>query len=119
MRQLLASAVFTFGSLTSVAAFAGDADFTLVNATGYTIEGVFLAPAKKNDWGKDRLGEKVIDNNQSRLFKFSDTANCVQDLQVQFEEGGDATWENLDLCEINKLTIKYNKATKTVSVIKE
>jgi hypothetical protein len=28
-------------------------------------------------------------------------------------------WEDLDLCEINKLTLKYDRKTKTVSAIKE
>jgi len=59
-------------------------------------------------------------NGKSRLIKFKDSANCEQDLQVVFDEGDtEVVWEGLDLCEINKLTLKYNRAAKTVSAIKE
>lgn len=120
MRQFLASVLFGFGSLVSVAAVAGDADFTMVNGTGYTINEVYISPANKNAWGKDRMGDDDLPNGKSRLFKFRDTANCVQDIKVVFDKGdAEVTWEDLDLCEINKLTLKYNRATKAVSAIKE
>ena len=35
------------------------------------------------------------------------------------DNDAEVTWEDLDLCEINKLTLKYNRAAKTVSAIKE
>ena len=107
-------------SLTSVGAIAGDADFTLVNGTGYTIREVYLSPANAKSWGNDRLGEGDLGNGKSRLIKFKDSANCEQDLQVVFDKGDtEVVWEGLDLCEINKLTLKYNRAAKTVSAIKE
>lgn len=107
--------------LGSTAAVAGDSDFTLVNKTGITISGVFLSPANKTSWGKDRLGDKTLAQNQSRLFKFSDKAACNQDMLVQFDDKGnsDLTWEDLNLCEINKLTLRYNKAKNEVSYDQE
>lgn len=57
---------------------------------------------------------------KSRLIKFKDLAYCVQDLQVVFDKDDtEVVWEDLDLCEINKLTLKYNRTKKTVSAIKE
>ena len=73
------------------AAFAGNADFTLVNRTGYAINEVFISPSKQSNWGKDRLGENQFMNGQSRKFKFGDTKNCKQDIQVVFTDGGDVT----------------------------
>ena len=121
MRSLIALGFAACISLTSVAAFAGDADFTLVNGTGYTIREVYISAANKEAWGKDRLGDGDLPNNKSKLFKFSDKANCMQDIKVVFDVESDAevTWEDLDLCEINKLTLKYNRAAKTVTAIKE
>jgi hypothetical protein len=108
-------------TLAASSAIAGDADFTLVNRTGYSIREVYISPANKNNWGNDRLGKTAtLDNAKSRLFKFSDRASCVQDLKVVFDDNdAEVTWEDLDLCEINKLTIKYNRSTKEVSAIKE
>ena len=119
MRQVLASALFGIFSLVSVSAMAGDADFRLVNATGYTINEVYVSAANKDAWGKDILGDGDMDNGKSRMIKFSNKANCMQDLKVVFDAGGEAIWEDLDLCEINKLTIKYDRATKKVSAFKE
>lgn len=55
----------------------------------------------------------TLDNNKQRLFKFSDKASCNQDIKAVFDEGDtEVTWDNLDLCEINKLTLKYDRSTK-------
>ena len=110
---------FLLGALLSAigcAAFAGNADFTLVNKTGYAINEVFISPSKKSNWGKDRLGENQFLNGQSRKFKFGDTKNCKQDIQVVFTDSGDEVeWEDINLCEVNKVTLKYNKKTGDVS----
>lgn len=120
MRLLKASLLAFCVSASSFAAFAGDADFTLVNGTGYTIREVYISPANKDAWGKDRLGDGDLPNGRSKLFKFSDKANCVQDIKVVFDAGdAEVTWEDIDLCEVNKLTLKYNRAEKSVSAIKE
>lgn len=106
---------FTALAVTSTAN-AGDADFTLVNKTGYAISEVYLSPAHKTKWGNDRLGKTVLENNKSRLFKFADKSSCVQDLMVVFEDdGSDVTWEDFDLCQLNKITLKYNRKSKVVS----
>lgn len=111
---LLATAALA--SFAVVPAFAGDADFTLVNRTGYEIREVYISAAHRNNWGSDRLGDGSLPNAKSKLFRFSDKASCKQDLMVVFEDDNSkVTWEDIDLCEVNKLTIKYNKATKTVS----
>jgi hypothetical protein len=108
------------GLLLPATVSAGDADFTLVNGTGYDLREVYISPTNRNNWGRDRLGDGILENNKSRLFTFSDNANCVQDLKVVFDDDASvSTWKGLDLCEINKLTIKYNRSTDTVTAIKE
>jgi hypothetical protein len=113
-RVLLLSAIASV--LSSSAAFAGDADFTLVNRTGYTLREIYLSASNKNSWGNDRMGQGYLDNGKSRLFKFSDKSACQQDLKVVFEDNGaEVIWEDIDLCEINKITLKYNRAKNEVS----
>lgn len=120
MRRVLVSVFAGFIAFLSVAASAGDADFTLVNGTGYTISEVYISAANRNQWGRDRLGDGTLENRKSKLFEFRDSANCVQDIKVVFEDNNQSVvWEKLDLCEINKLTLNYNRATKTVTAIKE
>ena len=101
-------------------AFAGDADFTMVNGTGIDIAEVYISPTNKNAWGRDRLGRSTLDSGKSKVFTFTDRAACVNDIKVVFDDNaGEAVWEDLDLCEINKLTLRYNRSTKTVTAIKE
>ena len=120
LRQVgLAVLVFS-GLAASGVVSAGDADFTLVNKTGYAIREVYLSPAHKTKWGNDWLGNNTLDNNKQRLFKFRDKSSCVQDLMVVFDDdGSDVTWEDFNLCELNKITLKYNRKTRVVSADSE
>ena len=116
LHQVGLAVLFVSGMMASGLASAGNADFTLINKTGYAIREVYLSPAHKTKWGNDRLGNNTLENNKSRLFKFADKSSCVQDLMVVFDDdGSDVTWEDFDLCELNKITLKYNRKTKVVS----
>ena len=116
LHQVGLAVMFVSGMVASGLASAGNADFTLVNKTGYALREVYLSPAHKTKWGNDRLGNNTLENNKSRLFKFADKSSCVQDLMVVFDDdGSDVTWEDFDLCELNKITLKYNRKTKVVS----
>lgn len=96
--------------------FAGDADFTLVNKTGYDLREVYISPSKKNDWGNDRLGRNILANGSNRDFEFSNRASCMQDIRVVFDDDESAVvWENVNLCDLHRITITYNRATGAVN----
>jgi hypothetical protein len=119
IKTVLATAMIA-GSLAATQSIAGDADFTLVNKTGYTIREIYISPSHKGNWGNDRMGSNTLGNNKSRLFKFSDKASCDQDLKVVFDDGdAEVVWEEIDLCTINKVSIKYDRKSKTVSAESE
>ena len=114
MRSIMFAAFATLSAAGS--ALAGDADFTLVNRTGYDLREVYVSPSNKEAWGKDRLGQNLLETGKSRLFKFSDKSSCKQDLKVVFDDDGSSvTWEDFDLCELNKITLKYNRKSGVVS----
>lgn len=101
-------------------AFAADADFTLVNRTGYALEEVYISPANRSQWGKDRLGSYQLAHGESRKFKFGDTKNCVQDIKVVFsDDESEVEWEDFNLCELSKITLRYNRKTAEVSADSE
>jgi len=102
----------------SMHAQAGDADFTLVNSTGYTLREIYLSPTSKETWGNDRMGNGFLDNGKSRLFKFADKSSCNQDLKIVFDDDDSkAVWSNIDLCSVDKITIKYNRSTGVTSAV--
>ena len=117
-KQLFAIALSL--SIAGSAIARGDADFTLVNATGYPIHQLFVSPSKTSEWGKDHLGEKTLPNGSSRSLRFGDSAHCLQDMMVVFEDDGSkVTWENINLCELEKVTLKYNRSTGAVTAVGE
>ena len=117
IRHTLAAVATT---LVAASALASDADFTLVNKTGYPIREVYISAAHKNNWGRDRLGDGILENNKSRFFRFRDRAACKNDLKVVFDDNGtEVTWDNVDLCDLEKLTIRYDRRANKVTAFKE
>jgi hypothetical protein len=99
-----------------------DYDFTLVNATGYDIDAVYLSPSSQESWGNDVMGQDVLVNGMTVKIVFHPSAQAASwDLKVKWRDPGypAVVWHGLDLAKINKLTLKYNKDTDVTSVIKE
>jgi hypothetical protein len=102
--------VFMAGS-----AAAANADFVLVNKTGYNINEIYISPSQSKKWGRDRLGEWQLQNNQQRTFKFGDTRNCRQDIKVVFtDDESEVEWSDINLCEVSKVTLRFNRRTNEV-----
>ncbi len=120
LKTLVIAAALMGNALLASSAYAGDADFTLVNKTGYPIRSVHIAPAKSKTWGNDRLGDGILSDKKSRLIKFSNKAQCVQSLNITFDDdGSEVEWDDFNLCELNKITLKYNRKTGDVSADEE
>ncbi len=111
-------AAFVLGlSLMAGTAVAQNADFTLVNATGYPISEVYVSPTKAKTWGSDILGKHIIANRESWKLTFPQSkAQCFQDLKIVFEDdNSEVVWENFNLCEIDKVTLTYDRKSGTTS----
>ena len=119
VKSLVVAASLAIGHV----AFAGDADFTLTNRTGYDIESVYIAPSRSKTWGDDKLGRSILANGRSREMIFNKMGStCIYDMLIHWEgygEADDRTWEQLDLCSINKITLRYNKATDVTTAVFE
>jgi len=92
-------------------------DFTLVNETGVEIDKVFISPHDKDDWEEDILGQDTLPTGQKVDIKFhrAETAP-VWDLRIEDSKGTGIEWENLNLLEINKLTLFYKDGKGTAKV---
>lgn len=116
MKSILAAA----GLMLALAspAMAGDQDFNLNNATGYTIEKVYVAPSKSNDWEEDVLGDDTLEDGTNVDITFPQSGSaCKYDLKVVYDDGEEAMWGNLDLCTISSVKIRYNRSTGATSAI--
>lgn len=96
----------------TVARAMGPQDFTLVNKTGVEIHGVFISPHSVNDWEEDILGKDTLANGESLDIKFhrSETAK-MWDLKVTDSKGNGIVWQNLNLLEIEEVTLKYDASS--------
>ncbi len=86
-------------------------DFKLVNRTGYELNKVFVSPSKADDWQEDVLGQDTLSNGASVDIKFHRaTTTCKWDLKVVYTvDNTSAVWSDINLCEVEKITIKYDK----------
>lgn len=90
------------------AAFAGTQDFTLVNQTGVEIYSLFLSEASNDEWEEDVLGEDVLPDGERMEITFSGRNACLWDLLVTDDEGGDVTWQGINLCEASVVVLRCN-----------
>jgi hypothetical protein len=93
--------------------FAQDAkqDFKLVNKTGYELKALYVAPSKSDDWEDDILGQDTLADGQVVNVHFNPkTKTCTFDLKVVYsDDDSSAVWSKIDLCTVEKITIKYSR----------
>ncbi len=121
MRKIIATVGLAFalvmGGLSVQARAEAKQDFTLINKTGYEIKEVYVSPTNSNDWEEDVLGQGTLANSDKVEIKFHRAATgCKWDLKVVYtDDGSSAIWQGINLCEVEKITIKYNRSTDTTS----
>ena len=97
-------------------AVAGDQDFALINATGHTVNEVYVSPSAVDEWEEDVLGQDVLADGARTTIRFErDTEACLWDLRVVYSDGETADWPGLNLCEISVIAIEYDERTGETS----
>jgi hypothetical protein len=105
---LLWLAVFCTLCLCPALALTGKQDFVLVNKTGLNIDELYVSPTKSDDWEEDVLGRDVLADGESCEVVFNrEETSCRWDLKIVDEDGDEVEWENLNLCEIDKITLYW------------
>ena len=93
----------------------------IVNATGYSIKFLGFNNPGDDDWSDNELGS-VLRNGGSVYVKFN-TADegCVWNFKIEWADPGypGVLWKDVDLCKINTLTLRYNRANDTTSYTAE
>lgn len=110
--------VSAFASATTPAQAQSRQDFLLVNRTGYDISEVYISPSKADDWEEDILGsEDNLDDGDEKMIRFKRVGKtCMWDLKVVYDDDdSSAVWHDINLCEVSKITIRYNRKSDTTS----
>jgi hypothetical protein len=117
---------FVVGCLVAFALVSGAAaedarNVNIVNETGYGIKFLGFNNPGDDDWSENELGS-VLRNRGSVYVKFN-TADegCVWNLKIEWADPGypDVLWNDVDLCKISTLRLRYNRSTDTTSYLAE
>lgn len=107
------------GSFGNTAQAATWKDLTILNTTGKTITEVYLVISGYETWGKDLLGESILQNGSTKKIRF-DTDYSRYDFKIVFDDGKSITWKGNNALTLTgrwRLTIYYKPDTKKYSVI--
>ncbi|WP_286192051.1 hypothetical protein [Roseomonas genomospecies 6] len=97
-------------------ALAGQQDFTIMNKTGYPLKHIYVSESDNEKWDEDVLGRDVLEDGESFDLSFAKAEKtCKWDMKVIYDDGESAVWQDLNLCQISKLTLRWNKNTGVTS----
>ena len=100
---------FLFILLFSVAnAFASDLDFTLVNQTARSFEGLYITASDNKDWDANLLlnGKVLAAGGQIQLRFKSDAKSETWDFNLVEDEGLSVTFDKVKLSGVDTVTLK-------------
>jgi len=89
-------------------AFANDLDFTLVNQTGRSFEGLYITASDNKDWDANLLLDgKVLTAGEKIRVRFkSDAKSEFWDFNLVDDEGLSVTFNKVDLAGADTVTLK-------------
>ena len=100
---------FFFFILVGIAnAFASDFDFTLVNQTPRSFEGLYITTSDNNDWNANLLlnGKVLAAGGKIRVRFKSDVKSETWDFNLVDNEGLSVTFKKVDLAGADTVTIE-------------
>lgn len=90
----------------AIAQVACDTRFRFVNNSGSTITRVQFSSVRRNDWGVDQLGRRVLRPGQSITFR---AANADRyDFRVTYANGRIYQMRGVDICRVRQINAFNN-----------
>lgn len=101
LRSLALAAALAFSAMP---ALADDIVFTLTNATSVDMVEFYASPTSADDWEDDILGADILPAGAQAEVTIGGDRGCDYDVKAVFADGDEVT-EQLNICEIDDLTI--------------
>jgi hypothetical protein len=119
VKPFFVALIVTFAIFSGSQSQAADArNVTVVNGTGYGIKFLGFNNPGDNDWSDNELSRTFKDGD-SVYVKFN-TADegCKWNIRVEWADEGypGVLWRNIDLCEIDEITLHYDRSSDTTSI---
>jgi hypothetical protein len=118
MKAFILAFIVSVAALGSSSSFAEDQrNVTVVNGTGYGIKFLGFNNPGDNEWSDNELGSVLADGG-SIYVKFN-TADkgCKWNFKIDWADAGypGVLWNNVDLCQIEVITLCYDRGSDTTS----
>jgi hypothetical protein len=99
-------------------AFANDLDFTLINQTGRSFEGLYITASDNKDWDANiLLNGKVLAAGGTISVRFKNDANSeTWDFNLVDDEGLSVTFNKVKLAGVDTVTLKDVNGTITAEI---
>ena len=118
MKAILLALSVSAAALTMSASYAADVrNVTVVNGTGYGIKFLGFNNPGDNDWSDNELSS-TMDDGASVYVKFNtEDKGCKWNFKIEWSDPGypGVVGHDVDLCRINSLTLRYDRATDKTS----
>ena len=100
--------LFFFFFLTIANALASDLDFTLVNQTARSFEGIYITDSGNKDWDANLLrdGKVLAAGGKIRVRFKSDPKSGTWDFNLVDDEGLSVTFKRVKLAGVDTVTLK-------------
>lgn len=82
----------------------GNPSFNLVNQSGRIIEEFYASPTSQNTWGRDLLGDDVVQPGANFAIRLP-VGECNYDIRVVFAGGQSSERRNVNTCEITNYVV--------------
>ena len=80
-----------------------DTTIQVANASGAQVEELYFNPASIDDWGRDRLGDNVLESG--RAITCRPGRGGKYDFRVVWNGGREAEIRGVDICTISRVTV--------------
>ena len=110
---------FLFVLFLSIAnAFASDLDFTLVNQTARSFEGLYITDSDNKDWDANILldGKVLAAGGKIQVRFKNDSKAETWDFNMVDDEGLSVTFDKIDLAGVETVTLKDVNGTITAEI---
>ena len=101
-----------------VSAFANDLDFTLVNQTGRSFEGLYITTSDNKDWDANLLLDgRVLEAGGTIRVRFTrDATSEFWDFNLVDDEGLSVIFNKVDLAGVDTVTLKDVNGASTAEI---